>query len=115
MENGKRTVQFFGMKPTRTLLRYVERQVEKWIEREQRSAVPPEDPEFHVQIEREESGAYYYCAIEIKIRSDEWRSYESDRSLHDALKNALRDLKPARDFALVGRRSKNQFENHIVA
>ncbi len=52
------------------------------------------------KIESEESGAYYYCAIEIKIRSDEWRSYESDRSLHDALKNALRDLKPARDFAL---------------
>ncbi len=96
MESMSSSVQFFGMKPTRTLVRYVERQVEKWVEREQFSGSSPRDAKVHVLIEREETGSFYYCSIEVSQGSDRWRSYESDRSLHDALKSALRNLKPSK-------------------
>lgn len=96
MENTNLSVQFFGMKPTRTLVRYVERQVEKWVEREQFAGSSPRDAKIHVLIEREETDSHYFCSIEVKRGLDQWRSYEGDRSLHDALKNALRNLKPSK-------------------
>ena len=89
--NGR--VQFSGMRPTRSLQRDVERQIEKWIEREQSLLFLPRTGSFVAHIERTSEFPYYECALEIAIGAREWRSFEGGRTLHDALKSALRHLK----------------------
>lgn len=103
MKSNEESIQFIGMKPTRTLLRYVKRQLEKWLDREFSGVLRDGNFEYSVQIEREETGSYYYCAISLKMNFKEWRSYGSERTLHEALKLALRDLKPV-NHSLAGTR-----------
>lgn len=92
MNDVKGNTQFFGMKPTRSLQRYVERQIEKWIERQQTLLFFPKSGSYEVQIERTSEFPYYECALEVRLGGREWRGRDSGRTLHDALNGALRRL-----------------------
>jgi hypothetical protein len=73
-ENQTGTVEFLGMKPARSLFRFVERQVEKWIERERSLLFLPRVAHYNVQVEKTAEHPLYQCAMRITIGSREWRS-----------------------------------------
>ena len=114
MDTVKGRVVFFGMKATRALQRYAERQVEKWIEREQTLLFLPKAAIFTVQVERSNEFPHYECAIEVKIGAREWRSIEGGRTLQDALKTALTQLK-ATQLVSFSKVSLWQNDQNIVA
>lgn len=92
MKNEK--IVFFGIKPTRPLIRFVETHVEKWIARKQSLFFLSRSADYSVQIEHEVDYPHYHCTIKIRIGSREWAGYETGRSLHDALTRALQQIKP---------------------
>lgn len=94
----KEHIRFVGMKPTRSLLRFVERQVKKWISREQGLLFLPKSADYKVRVEREENYPYYQCDVEVCIGSRRWHSFECGRTLHDALTHALRRMKSVATF-----------------
>jgi len=111
--NGR--VEFFGMKPTRSLQRHVERQIEKWIERQQTLLFFPKTGNFSVQIERATECPKYECAIEVRIGTREWRSYEEGRTLQDALMATLKHLKISQVLSISKNRKQQPEDRSIVA
>jgi hypothetical protein len=63
--------------------RFVKRQVEKWIARDQSLLFLP----------RDRQGPFYACEVQIKIGSREWESHEYGRSLQDALTQSLAHMR----------------------
>lgn len=88
---GKR-ILFVSMKPKRSMVRYVECELEKWVDREQ-SALVPGRAEYEVRIEREESSPYYHCFVDMGFGPCRLRSQEGGKTLQVALNNALRRLR----------------------
>ncbi len=85
-------ILFIGMKPKRSVQRYVECEIEKWIEREQ-SALMPGRAEYQIKVEREETHPFYHCSIDLGLGPCTLKAQEGGRSLHVALSNALRRLR----------------------
>jgi hypothetical protein len=85
-----------GLKPSKSVIRSIERQVEKWIETEGRPLSPHTDHagNYTVRVEAEEWRHFVHCSLQVKIGSNEWHSEESAKSLHDVLSRAIRHLKP---------------------
>ncbi|MGE4232643.1 MAG: hypothetical protein AB7F43_04865 [Bacteriovoracia bacterium] len=89
----KEKIQFVGIKPTRSLFRYVELQVEKWISRERSLLFLPKSADYKVRVERDKAYPHYQCNVEVRIGSKRWHSFECGRTLHDTLNHALRHMR----------------------
>jgi len=100
---GKR-ILFVGMKPKKSVSRYVEREVEKWISQEQ-SALISGRAEYFVEVAREEAFPFYQCSVEVGFGPYQMRSNEGGKTLEAALSNSLRRM---RVVAPSGIRVKNR-------
>lgn len=110
----KKMIQFFGIIPTRSLLRFVEAKIKKWIERELIYRDCPKNLTYHIQVERDETFPYYECAAEVQIDSHEWRGHGSGRTLHEALNRALKHLKSANVLPLQSHNHRAAIENVVA-
>lgn len=88
----EKRILFIGMKPKKTLARYVECELEKWISQEQ-SALMPERAEYRVEVACEEVHPYYQCSVEVGFGPYKLRSNEGGKTLQAALSNALRRMR----------------------
>ncbi len=94
-------ISFYGLKPTRTLEREIEKRVDKWIRREQ-GGHTHHKWDYAVEIERVGTPHVYYCSIRMirsplfgapLLGSDEWRSHGTGKTLHDALTDAFKNIR----------------------
>ncbi|MGE4108426.1 MAG: hypothetical protein AB7F66_14565 [Bacteriovoracia bacterium] len=93
MDDKNKRIQIIGTKATRSFQRFIERQVEKWISRNQTSLPPPRPSNYRVTVEREDEHPYYHCDIEVRIANKYWRGFEGGRNIQEALAHALRHMK----------------------
>jgi hypothetical protein len=87
------TITFCGIKTTRALEREVEKRLEKWIRREQGWLHCGKPWTYSVEIERDGSPHFYHCSLRI-IANEEWSSHGCGKTLHDAITDALRHVRP---------------------
>jgi len=85
-------VQFYGMKPSRHLVKEVKRRIEKWIQREQGWLYCGKAWRYSVEIEQVGSPHYYQCFIFLQTDAKEWSTQGSGRSFQDSITNALKNL-----------------------
>jgi hypothetical protein len=72
---------FLGLKPTKALESFVQKQIEKWINREQSLLFLPKESSYEVTLERE-------------IGNKIWESYDTGKTVEDALLKAIQGLRP---------------------
>lgn len=88
-----RSLTFTGVNPTRSMIRYVQRQIAKWIEHECGvSGGCAEYARYRVHIDRSAIYPYYSCTIDCDLGGKPYRSVESGRTLHEAMAQALKHL-----------------------
>lgn len=93
MEDRKNGIVIRGIKAHRALVRSIECQIEKWIEREQDLQFLPRHREYKVEVDREDEQPFFHCSIKIRIGSREWRSYEGGKTIQESVSQALRHLR----------------------
>ncbi len=86
MQRG--TVVIQGIKPKRSLIRFVQKQVEKWIGAPELSA----PQRYSVLIDRYRDHRVE-CSIVVKSQDREWHIQEWGNSIPDALSRGLRHLR----------------------
>lgn len=82
------TVTIHGMKPKKSLVRYVQKQVEKWLSEPTLS----DPPEYQVEIDKYRE-ACVECSLVVRAKQGEWRIQEWGNSIPDALSRGLRHLR----------------------
>lgn len=92
MMNKSECIQFVGIKPTRALLRCVEKQVKKWINRYDSFESISNKVDYLVRIERDESHPHCLCAMRIRVAGSYLHSFETGRTVQEALKRAIERL-----------------------
>jgi len=85
-------IQLIGIKPNKSLFRFVERHIEKWISRERSLLFLPNRSSYRVTIEREADHCYF-CHLQVTIGPRTWESYANERTFQEALLHAIRQLK----------------------
>lgn len=103
MEDKSKQVVVYGVKPHRVLLRSIERQVEKWIEREQSLLFLPKHAEYRVEVEKEDTDPFFGCSLKIRIGSREWRSHEGGKTIQEAVSQALKRLRSPSELSIIPR------------
>jgi hypothetical protein len=93
MEDTKNRITFTGVNPPHATQKFIERHILKWINREQSLLYPAKQASYTAHIDREEY-RYYTCHIEIQIGAQEWSGLEEGRSIHEAVLNTIKRLKP---------------------
>src|SRR4051794_5336274 len=88
------TIIISGAKRTKILVRFIERQLEKWIFRETSAMNFQKEASYEVKLECEVNPPYWSCRVRVKIGSSSWENCESRKSLRDALLQTLRRMKP---------------------
>ena len=111
MINGENKIVFVGMKPTKTLERFVQKQIEKWINREQSLLFLPKKSFYEVTLEREIDPPSADCHLRIQIGTKIWESYDTGKTLQDALLKAIQDLRPPCLEAIPSKMNNNHIEN----
>jgi hypothetical protein len=84
-----------GMKPTKAFERFVEKQVEKWISREQSLLFLPKESTYEVTFEREVDPPSADCHLRVQIGAKIWESYDTGKTAQEALLKALQGLRPS--------------------
>lgn len=92
MEDLKSKITFSGVNPPHATSKIIERQIQKWIDREQSLLFLPKRASYTAHIDREDY-RFYTCHIEIQIGSREWSGIEEGRSIHEAVQNTLKYMK----------------------
>lgn len=87
-----KNIELNGVRTTKPLLRFISRQVERWIERQQSLLFLSRDSSYTVSIDREVSEPYFSCQLEVKIGSRKWVSAQSGKSIQMALSMAIKHL-----------------------
>lgn len=99
MEDTKSEITFTGVNPPHATSKIIERHVQKWIDREQSLLFLPKRASFTVHIDREDY-RFYICQIEVQVGSREWSGLEEGRSIHEAVLNTLKHMKPKEPIGL---------------
>lgn len=92
MADSYKVIVFRGYKASRTVVRLIENQVEKWIRREMGVHLLPENLRYRIEIEKETGLPFFSCLLKVQLGSREWRSRESGRTLPDALAHCLKRI-----------------------
>lgn len=87
-------VRIYGLKPSRSLLRQIERRMEKWGESDDARKFIGRTWSYSLEVERIDT-SMFHCWLQIKTETAAWRSQDSGKTIHAAISNALRRLKPA--------------------
>ena len=87
-------IVFLGMKATKALERFVQKQMEKWINREQSLLFLPEESSYEVTLERETDPPTSDCHLRVQIGTKMWESYDRGKTVQDALLKAIPGLRP---------------------
>ncbi len=88
-----------GVKPTRTVMRTIQRLLAKWIARESSG---PKEAQYSVHLEQEGTQRTN-CRVRIQIGAREWDGQADGRSIQEALLNTLSHLHVARMQPAVAR------------
>jgi len=92
--NTKNTITFYGIRATRAMEREIERRLDKWICNEQGWLRGGNPWTYSIEIERDGSPHFYHCYLRI-IGEEEWSSHGTGKTLHDAITDALKSIRPA--------------------
>jgi len=93
MNDARKQISFYGMKPTKSQQRLVQSQIEKWIAREQSLSIFPKDGSYRVSIEKEPNLPFITCHLRIQIGSRVWESHDTGKVVHEALFHAMHSLR----------------------
>jgi hypothetical protein len=85
---------FLGLKPTKALESFVQKQIEKWINREQSLLFLPKESSYEVTLEREIDPPSSDCHLRVQIGNKIWESYDTGKTVEDALLKAIQGLRP---------------------
>lgn len=88
----KGILEIFGIKPTLELLVHISGVVERWIEREQSLMFLPKTSNYFVHLERQSFSNHFFCYVEVKIGTHQWRHQISEATVQGALKATLKGL-----------------------
>ena len=101
MEQDNNLIQFYGIKPTKALLGFVKKKVEKWIAREQSLLFLPKVSNYSVNIERDVDSRdpFYSCHIRVTIGTRVFESRHSAEAAQEAVLQALRSMRSNLAFA----------------
>lgn len=92
MEDWKSKVTFSGVNPSHATSKVVERQIQKWIDRQRSLSLLPKRASYTAHLDRE-GERLYTCHIEIQIGSREWIGLEEGRSIHEAVQITLKYMR----------------------
>lgn len=88
----KNQIRLIGIQPTKSLFRFIENRIEKWISQQQGLLLFPAQGCYHVVIDRE-TEHLYCCHLKITLGSRTWESYAGEKTLQDALLKAIKRLR----------------------
>ena len=91
MEERGKEILFYGMKPSKAVVRVIERQLEKWTARKIPSRSLRDEAAYRVSFEPE-SGGCLCCSVQVQVGSENWVGQDVGKSAQDALFNALQHL-----------------------
>lgn len=98
MEGIKGRIRVFGTKPSKALMRFMKRQLEKWVEREQTLLFLPKDFSYEIKIDREPEESFFSCQISIRVGSREWTAYDGGKSIQVAFIRAYHHIRSTNDL-----------------
>lgn len=94
-DNISGKLSFDGIEPSNICKKIVERQIEKWIRHEQSLLFSSKKHlAFYTAHICREDYRYYTCHLEIDIGRREFTGLGEGRSIHEAVSNTLKHLKP---------------------
>lgn len=91
MEDSRKEIRFYGMKPNKSLKRQIERQLTKWVMKRSPASPPVDETAYRVCIERE-SGNCLCCHVEVQIGSQSWEANDVGKDIQEALYHVLQHL-----------------------
>ena len=91
MEDTRKEIRFYGMKPSRAIQRQINRQIQKWLSRHEPSVSSPEKCGYRVCIERE-GGNCLCCHLQVQVGSQRWESHDIGKNAQEALAHALQHI-----------------------
>lgn len=103
MSEAKMRLNVYDMKPSKSLQRMVQKQVEKWIAREQSLLFLPKECSYDVTIDREPHLSLTTCELRVHIGSKIWESHEVGKTAEHALIGAIQRLRPSQLIAFAQR------------
>lgn len=103
MEDNQNRIVIRGLKAHRSLVRSIECQVEKWIERERSLLFLSKQSEYRVEVDKEDEHPFFHCSIRIRIGSREWRSREGGKTIQESVGQALRHLRSPSTLSILPR------------
>ena len=96
MNYTEKQIVFYGVKPTKSLRKLVEKQVERWMSRQRALLSLPRHAQYRVIIERERDLPFTTCQLRFQIGPRVWESQAVGKAAQDALFHGLHRLKPPR-------------------
>ncbi len=93
MSDARKQVSFYGMKPTKSQQRLVQKQIEKWISLNKEAVMLPSESSYHAIIDHERNLPLASCRLEIQMDGKSWVSFDTGKSFQDALFHALKHLR----------------------
>lgn len=88
-------IRFIGIKPNRALEKVVEREMDRWAQKE--TAAPVKDSWYEVKLTKESetlsSTPFYYCSVDAEVGACRWIAAEAGRTPLDALSKALKRVR----------------------
>lgn len=91
MEDTRKEIRFYGMRPNKALRRQIDRQLQKWLSRHSSSQKSTGQATYRVCIERE-GGGCLCCHLQLQVGSELWESHDVGKSVQDALSRALQHV-----------------------
>lgn len=91
MEDARKEIRFYGLKPNKALRRQIDRQLQKWLSRHSSSPKATDQATYRVCIERE-GGSCLCCHLQLQVGSELWESHDVGKNVQDALSRALQHV-----------------------